>query len=224
VHVGARTRTPSTSSKTPDGACAPPRRDRHRPAPLAAQAAARGARAARDDPRRTRARKGSGSRGGAGHGAATRARGDGLRPYIPLALLRARDRRRQDAPHGRVHRVPVPRARHPALLRAGAEPDGLREAQGGLHAEHPEVRVPGTRGHHGAVGAHHRRRLGGRPRRAAGGPLRRLGDPRQRLQRRQDQRRGARRRGAPDEAAPRGDRGLLLRLPLQARRPRAADG
>ena len=58
---------------------------------------------------------------------------------IPLALLRAGHRRRQDAADGGVHQLPVPGPRRPQLLRAGPEPDDLQQAHHRLHARtHPK--------------------------------------------------------------------------------------
>jgi hypothetical protein len=69
----------------------------------------------------------------------------GLRARIPLALLCAGHRRGQDAADGRVHQLPAPGARHQQLLRAGAQPDDLQQADRRLHAQHAQVRVQGHR-------------------------------------------------------------------------------
>ena len=51
-------------------------------------------------------------------------------------------------------------ARHQQLLRAGAQPDHLQQADRRLHAQHAQVRVPGYRGvRHQPAGDHHRRHL-----------------------------------------------------------------
>ncbi len=91
----------------------------------------------------------------------------GLRASVPESVLRSCDRRRQDALDGGVHRLSLPRARHPALLRPRTEPDHLQQARHRLHAEHAEIRLSGHRRVRGEVaGARHRREF----RAAAAGP------------------------------------------------------
>ena len=58
----------------------------------------------------------------------------GLRARVSVALLRAGDRRGQDAADGRVHQLSAPGARHQQLLRPRAEPDDLQQADRRLHA------------------------------------------------------------------------------------------
>ena len=70
----------------------------------------------------------------------------GLRARLSVAVLRAGDRRGQDAADGRVHQLPLPRRTASTLLRARAESHDLQQADRRLHAEHAEVRLQGNRG------------------------------------------------------------------------------
>jgi hypothetical protein len=79
-------------------------------------------------------------------------------PSLCFALATGRG---QDAADGRVHQLSAPGARHQQLLRAGAEPDHLQQADRRLQRPQPsQVRVPGHRGiRHRRAFDHHRRQL-----------------------------------------------------------------
>ena len=68
-----------------------------------------------------------------------------LRARVPVAVLCACDRRGQDTADGGFHRLPLPCARGPPLLRSGAQPHDLQQADPRLHAQHAEVRAAGDR-------------------------------------------------------------------------------
>ena len=54
---------------------------------------------------------------------------------FPVAVFCARHGRGQDAADGRFHQLSAPGPRHQQLLRAGAEPDHLQQADRRLHAQ-----------------------------------------------------------------------------------------
>jgi hypothetical protein len=148
-----------------------------------------------------------------------------LRAGVPVPVLRPGDRRGEDAADGGVHRLPVPGREDRPLLRPGPEPDDLQQADRRLHPRQPEVRLPGrVRVRHQPARNHHRRQLRERPRRPRQDAVRGRRGPRQHLQHLEDQLRGAGREGTPHQAAERVHRGELLRVPVEAGRPRPADG
>ena len=69
-------------------------------------------------------------------------------PSVCFALATGVGKTRID---GGLRHLPLRRARHPALLRARAEPHHLQQAGRRLHAEHAEICLPGGRGVRGEV-------------------------------------------------------------------------
>ena len=200
-----------------------PPRQRHRRPPEPAPAAAPLAGNPRPRHGDRAAEERRGRRGRAGSDPQRVSDRHGLRARVPVALLRAGHRRRQDAADGRVHQLSAPGARHQQLLRAGAEPDDLQQADRRLHAEHAEVRVQGHRRvRHRPAGDHHRRQLRSATARHA---VRRAAPLQgQHLQHLEDQLRSARRQVAAHQAAFGIHRRELLRLSGRTGRPGAAHG
>ncbi len=83
---------------------------------------------------------------------------------FPIALLRSRDRRRQDAADGRVHLLSLPDRQEPPFLRARSQQDDLREADFRLLSREPEVCLQGhCRVRRQPAPHHHWRQLRKRP-------------------------------------------------------------